>query len=100
MENNRMSFHKKHDWQNLEVLSINRMSAHSRWGAYDTVERAVEGEYGSSPYLYSLNGEYRFRLYDSPESVDDFYLWDYDDSGFEDIPVPSNWELHGFGKPI
>lgn len=100
MKNNRMDFHWKWDWQTLDVLSINRVPAHSRWGAYDTVARAVEGAYGSSPYICSLNGTYRFRLYDSPEKVDDFYRCDYDDSDFQDIPVPSNWELQGFGKPI
>ncbi len=100
MKNNRMDFHWNLDWQTLDVLSINRMPAHSRWGAYDTVDRALEGEYGTSPYLCSLNGTYRFHLYDSPEAVDDFYLCEYNDSHFQDIPVPSNWEVQGFGKPI
>lgn len=100
MKNNRADFHWKPDWETLDVLSINRLSAHSRWGAYDTVERAVIGEYGSSPYVKSLNGTYRFRLYDSPEMVDDFYLPDYSEVKYQDIPVPSNWEVHGFGEPI
>lgn len=100
MKNNRMEFHQNPDWQTLEVLSINRMPAHSRWGAYDTAARALEGEYGSSPYVCSLNGTYRFRLYDSPAEVDDFYRLEYDDAHFQDIPVPSNWEVEGFGKPI
>lgn len=100
MKNNRADFHWKPDWETLDVLSINRLSAHSRWGAYDTVERAVIGEYGSSPYVKSLNGTYRFRLYDSPEMVDDFYLPDYSEVKYQDIPVPPNWEVHGFGEPI
>ena len=100
MENNRKEFHRAPDWENLEVLSVNRMPAHSRWGAYDTAERALSGPYGSSPYTMSLNGSYRFRLYPSPEAVDDFYRPEYDDSAFSDIPVPSNWEVQGFGEPI
>lgn len=100
MENNWKEFHRAPDWENLEVLSVNRMPAHSRWGAYDTAERALSGPYGSSPYTMSLNGSYRFRLYPSPEAVDDFYRPEYDDSAFSDIPVPSNWEVQGFGEPI
>ncbi len=98
--NNRSNFYKKPEWENLEVLSINRMPAHTRWGAYDTEEHAVKCEYGSSPYTQSLNGTYKFKLYNSPQEVDEFYRVDYDDSGFSEIPVPSNWEVQGHGKPI
>lgn len=98
--NNRCEFHFRSDWENLEVLSINRVPAHSRWGAYDTLESAVACEYGSSPNLLSLNGTYRFRLYPCPEAVDDFYQADYEEKGFEDIKVPGNWEVQGFGEPI
>ena len=100
MMNKRMDFHSMPDWATLDTLSVNRIPAHSRWGAYDTAERAMECVYGSSPNLFSLNGRYRFRLYPSPDQTDDFYLPEYDDSDFEDIPVPSNWELHGYGEPI
>lgn len=100
MKNNRMDFHWKPDWENIDVPAVNRLPAHSRWGAYDTVQRALSCEYGSSPYLHSLNGDYLFRLYTAPEAVDDFYRPDYDDSAFQSIPVPSNWELQGFGEPI
>ena len=98
--NPRREFHTRPDWENLEVLSINRVPAHSRWGAYDTVERALTCRCGESPNMMSLNGTYRFRLYDRPEEVDDFYRPDYDDSAFAEIPVPSNWEVQGFGEPI
>ncbi len=95
-----MEFHTRPDWENLEVLSINRVPAHSRWGAFDTVEQALTCRCGDSPNVKSLNGTYRFRLYDRPEEVDDFYRPDYDDSAFSDIAVPSNWEVQGFGEPI
>lgn len=99
-QNNRSNFHFRPDWENLEVLSINRVPAHSRWGAYDTLDGAVTCEYGSSTNLLSLNGTYRFRLYPCPEEVDYFYKADYEDIGFEDIKVPGNWEIQGFGEPI
>lgn len=100
MINNRSDFHFTPDWKTLEVQSVNREPAHSRWGAYDSEERAIACEYDSSPYLCSLNGTYRFRLYPNPESVDDFYQTDYDEKEFKDIAVPGNWEVQGFGEPI
>ena len=98
--NPRRDFHTRPDWENLEVLSINRAPAHSRWGAYDTVEQALSCKIENSPNVISLNGTYRFRLYSCPEMVDDFYRPEYDDSAFSDMVVPSNWEVQGFGEPI
>lgn len=100
MKNNRSDFHFTPDWQALDVLSVNREPAHSRWGAYDSEQRAIACEYGSSPYLSSLNGTYRFRLYPNPDMVDDFYKMDYEEKGFSDIMVPGNWEVQGHGEPI
>lgn len=99
-KNNRCDFHFLPDWENLDVLSINRVPAHSRWGAYDTAERAITCEYGSSPYLSCLNGTWRFRLCSCPEEVDDFYRTDYKEELFQDIKVPANWEVEGFDEPI
>ena len=90
-KSNRTDFHFTPDWQSLEVSSINRVPAHSRWGAYDTLERAIDCEYGSSPYLKCLNGTWSFKLYPCPEMADDFYRADYDTTGFTDIKVPANW---------
>ena len=99
-QNNRCDFHFTPDWQTLEVQSVNREPAHSRWGAYDALERAIACEYGSSPYLYKLNGTWKFRLYSCPEEVDEFYHTDYEEEKFLDIKVPANWEVEGHGEPI
>ena len=98
--NRRMDFHTRPAWETVEISAVNRMPAHSRWGAYDTQERAKECRYGTSPYTIRLNGDYRFRLYSSPEEVDEFYRIDYDDSQFSFAAVPGNWETQGFGEPI
>jgi len=54
-----------------------------------------------SPFYQSLNGTWKFnwvrRPADRPKM---FFQPDYDVSGWNDIPVPSNWELQGFGIPI
>ncbi|WP_188193342.1 glycoside hydrolase family 2 TIM barrel-domain containing protein [Nonomuraea sp. SYSU D8015] len=46
-----------------------------------------------------LNGTWRFRLSPTANVPDDFAQPGYDDSGWEDLPVPSHWPLHGHGAP-
>ncbi|XP_024021112.1 uncharacterized protein LOC21406722 isoform X1 [Morus notabilis] len=53
------------------------------------------------PFIKSLSGYWKFLLAPSPNKVpENFY-----DSGFQDfdwgtLPVPSNWQMHGFDRPI
>ncbi|MFG1968647.1 glycoside hydrolase family 2 TIM barrel-domain containing protein [Nonomuraea fuscirosea] len=46
-----------------------------------------------------LNGTWRFRLSPTANVPEDFAGPDYDDSGWDDLPVPSHWVLHGHGAP-
>ena len=81
-----------HDWENHHVLHINRLPARAAFVPY----RQKEGD--SS---YSLNGEWKFRWTPVPdERIFDFYRTEFDDSGWEDFLVPSNWENRGYGTPI
>ncbi len=98
MKNN---FHRKPDWQNPEVLSINRMPAHAPWGAYESVEQARTCDRESSGRYLDLCGTWKFCLVENPDAVPEgFGQDDFDTSGWSDILVPGNWEVQGFGKPI
>ncbi|MEV0390849.1 glycoside hydrolase family 2 TIM barrel-domain containing protein [Nonomuraea sp. NPDC050643] len=46
-----------------------------------------------------LNGTWRFRLSPTANVPDDFARPDYDDTAWDDLPVPSHWPLHGHGAP-
>ena len=49
----------------------------------------------------SLNGTWRFNLVPEPSQRPlDFYKEDFDVSSWDTIPVPSNWEMLGYDKPI
>lgn len=97
----RNEFHFLPDWQNHHVLSINRAPAHSPWGAYESVQQALSFDRTASARQISLDGTWKFRLVDNPEQVTDpFYQEDFDVSRWDDIQVPGNWEVQGFGKPI
>jgi beta-galactosidase len=47
----------------------------------------------------SLNGQWRFRLSDRAVAEPDLAAEDFDDSGWGSIPVPSHWQLQGYGAP-
>ncbi|MCL2363665.1 MAG: DUF4981 domain-containing protein [Defluviitaleaceae bacterium] len=78
--------------------ALNRLPAHSRWQVFENEVQALANE--SSRYIYSLNGMYRFKLFPTVDVPEDFTQPGFDGAGYTDIPVPSNWELHGHGKPI
>lgn len=100
MANNRMEFHTRREFEDPAVLAVNRVDAHTRWGAFESESAAARMSVGDSPFMLCLNGTFRFRLYDTPDDVDEFYRTDYDERAFCDIHVPANWEVEGHGEPI
>ena len=61
----------------------------------------VPSHAGGEARRLSLNGNWKFHYSDTPAGRPaDFYQADFDVSGWDDIPVPSNWERHGHGYPI
>ena len=47
----------------------------------------------------SLDGRWRFRLAGRADGPEDFADPAYDDGAWADLPVPSHWQLHGYGTP-
>ncbi|PQQ19668.1 uncharacterized protein Pyn_22599 [Prunus yedoensis var. nudiflora] len=53
------------------------------------------------PFVKSLSGHWKFFLASSPRNVPvNFYDTAFQDSEWETLPVPSNWQMHGFDRPI
>ncbi|MBS1566937.1 MAG: beta galactosidase jelly roll domain-containing protein, partial [Bacteroidetes bacterium] len=53
------------------------------------------------PMVQSLNGIWKFKWSSNPESRPvDFYKSNYSTESWDNILVPGNWELQGFGTPI
>ena len=87
------------DWENLSVLEINREEARADFIPLNNDATSIQKE--NSPYFLSLNGAWKFHWVDVPEKrPESFYRTDFDDSAWKTIPVPSNWEMHGYGTPI
>lgn len=91
----------KPDWENLSVLEINREPAKATFIPYATGKQALTANRKNSPWFLSLNGDWRFHWVSRPEErPEDFYKTDFNDKSWKTIPVPSNWEIQGYGTPI
>ncbi|PLM63096.1 beta-galactosidase, partial [Klebsiella michiganensis] len=87
------------EWENQHVTHHNVLAAHAPLKAYANKEAALTKQ--DSENQLSLNGEWKFKLFDCPESVLAASVEsDFDDSAWDTIAVPSNWQLQGFDKPI
>jgi beta-galactosidase len=89
------------DWENPEVVGRNKEPGHGTLMVYPDVETALGCDPTASPYFQSLNGNWKFNCVSKPaDRPVDFYRPDFDVSQWAEIPVPSNWEMHGYDKPI
>jgi beta-galactosidase len=88
-------------WQDLEVIQENAQPPHATMMTYPDVASALTMERGRSPWFRLLNGDWKFKWSPSvPERPQTFYRTDYDDADWDTIPVPSNWQIQGYGIPI
>lgn len=87
--------------ENEQLTGINKEPPHATLMPYGTLEQALAAQRCSSPFCRSLNGAWKFNFAMSPERrPKDFYLPDYDASEWDEIKVPSNWQIEGYGTPI
>ncbi len=87
--------------QDLDVLRRGTEEPTAAGVPFATSDAAIEGRRFTSRYVRSLNGAWRFHWAPDPQSRPaNFYEPDYDVSGWDRIPVPSNWQLEGYGTPI
>jgi len=92
---------EKPDWENPAVFDIGKEKPHTTMTVYPDVSSAIKDDRASSPYFRSLNGSWKFKWSANPsERPVKFYKSDYDDSAWDEIPVPSNWQIHGYGVPL
>lgn len=90
------------DWENPAVLSINKEAPHATINPYSTRNEAiVGGPMGDNANVVSLNGEWKFLWAPNPDGgPENFFATKFADDGWDEIPVPSNWQMLGYGVPI
>ena len=86
-------------WENPYIIKENKEDGHNTALPRASVKDAVDGI--QPPLRMSLSGTWKFWWQQGVDDLrTDYYADDYDDSEWDDIEVPSLWQLKGYGKPI
>lgn len=90
------------EWQNeAEVTGINRLPSRATFMPFDSLDEAKKGEGKLSKRYFELGGMWKFRLFDSyRDKLLSFADVDFDCSEWDEIPVPSCWQMEGYDYPI
>jgi len=85
-------------WQDPEMIAENKEPGHNTALPYPGPKEALSG--GDCPNKLSLDGRWKFYWQrDLTKPVPDCFDEDFDDSRWADMPVPSVWQLNGYGAP-
>lgn len=86
--------------ENEQALGINKLPYHATLMPYASLPEALAANRQASSFARSLNGTWKFHYVPRPEERPvDFYKPEYDVSKWDNLPVPSNWQLYGYGTP-
>ncbi|MCW5964006.1 MAG: DUF4981 domain-containing protein [Bryobacterales bacterium] len=93
------------DWENPQIVGINKQPPHATMTIFPGREEALRSlrepaSREGTPWYLTLDGMWRFQWANQPaDRPVGFQHLDYDASAWKLLPVPSNWELHGYGYP-
>jgi beta-galactosidase len=88
----------KHYIENEQVIGENKLPAHASFTSFNSENEALS----NSPEFYkSLDGVWEFNWVRNPKDRPTTFMNpDADMTSWDDIKVPANWEVEGFGIPI
>ncbi|SMO50139.1 glycoside hydrolase family 2 TIM barrel-domain containing protein [Gracilimonas mengyeensis] len=82
---------QQNEWEDPTILDRNKEEGRAQFIVHQEGEKLTQ----------SLNGIWKFHIVKHPDQrPKDFYKTDLSDYNWDDIKVPSNWELEGFDTPI
>ena len=89
------------DWENPQIIEINKEPAHATLVSYPDEISALTMKREKSSNIMMLNGAWKFRWVPKHQKAPkNFHRTGYEDSEWDEIRVPSNWQLEGYGTPI
>ena len=98
-----------HEWQSPDSIAYNKEQPRATFYYFADTESARKVLPENSKYWMSLDGTWKFHWVPEPSKRPaDFYKPDYNTAGWDNITVPSNWNVVGlqkdgsqkYGKPI
>ena len=89
------------NWENPAAFDAAKEQPRAFFVPFADAAAALRGRPGDSTRYKSLNGTWKFRYAERPAALPaEFWRDGYDDTGWDDIPVPSNWQFQGYDIPI
>ncbi len=87
------------EWESPQQLSLNKEQPKAWFFNFASVESARKVLPDASEYYQSLDGTWRFNWVPNPaERPADFYKTDFDDTKWDNVEVPMNWNVYGIQK--
>lgn len=96
-------------WEDETRFEENKEVGHASYTPYfSEQDMLADKDFYRTPWVYTqskatmlLNGDWHFNFVPEPARRPvDFYKEAYDVSSWPTIPVPSNWEMQGYDRPI
>jgi beta-galactosidase len=89
------------DWENPGMFTQNRELPRSTFMSFPDEESLLHSSTEDSPNYMSLDGTWKFNWVKTPaERPYWFFRDDFDVREWDEIEVPSNWEMKGYGVPL
>ncbi len=87
--------------ENPEIVGENKEEPTSILIPYQDIDAALNRDLEASGYYSSLNGNWKFKWLINPDlAPKDFFTKMFNDVAWNDIPVPSNWQMMGYGHQM
>lgn len=87
--------------ENTAVFELNQEEGHTPLISYMSVNEALINDKQKAASFLSLNGTWKFQYSEVPEEIPaGFFKENFNDSNWDTIHVPSNWEMQGYGDPL
>ena len=87
------------EWEDISLLHESRLRSRSQFNRYSNKRAALSYENKNTLGFRSLNGQWKFLFLRAPElSPKDFYCSDFNMELWDNIDVPGNWQVQGYGN--
>lgn len=88
-------------WEDPAVFRLNKLPARASLRSFPDAASAQPGARAASPWALTLNGDWQFFHAGHPSATPaGFERPDFNASHWATLPVPSNWQMHGYGQPL
>ena len=81
------------EWEDPQIIGINKEAYHT--------SLTLPSQKADCEEIVPLDGMWKFHWAKDPlHRPADFYTEGFDASGWDEIAVPGNWQMQGYGMPI